>query len=69
MKTKQLWLMILCMICCVSWSLHVFAVEYNPTVERGQRKLAELGYDPGPIDGEIGSEPRRGDQYVRRIHA
>ncbi len=32
--------------------------EFDPVVEAAQRKLAENGYDPGPIDGVMGSRTR-----------
>ena len=55
MKRIRVIIMSVCMICCLGWSLNSsMAAQYDPLVEKVQRRLTELGYDLGPIDGKIG---------------
>ena len=54
MTIKRFSIIMLIIVCCISWSISSIAVDYDPIVEQVQKKLTELGYDPGPIDGKIG---------------
>ena len=56
MKIKHIILISLIIIWCLSWSISINAAKYNPIVEQAQKKLTELGYDPGPIDGRMGKK-------------
>ena len=56
MKKTHLSIMLLLVICCAVWSLNTFAAKYDPIVEQVQKKLTELGYDPGPADGKMGKK-------------
>jgi hypothetical protein len=55
MKTKQVVIISLCIVCCLGWSLSVMAAaKSDPLVEKAQKRLAELGYDVGAPDGKAG---------------
>jgi hypothetical protein len=54
MKTRQIVAVFLIILCCLSWSVSSIAVSYDPIVEQVQKRLTELGYDPGPVDGKMG---------------
>lgn len=56
MKTTRLSIIVVLVICCAVWSLNTFAAKYDPVVEQVQKKLTELGYAPGPIDGKMGNK-------------
>ena len=56
MKTTRLSIVMFIIVCCVNWTVSSFAAEYNPIVEQAQKKLMELGYDPGQIDGKMGKK-------------
>lgn len=56
MKTKQMIMLSLIVVWCLSWAGQTFAAEYDPLVKKAQQKLTELGYDPGPADGKIGKK-------------
>ncbi|MBN1956949.1 MAG: peptidoglycan-binding protein, partial [Desulfuromonadales bacterium] len=56
MKTKQIIMFSLIVLCCVCWSGNTFAADYDPTAERAQLELIKQGYDPGTPDGKIGKK-------------
>jgi hypothetical protein len=56
MKIRRLSIISLLVFCCLSWSISSVAAEYDLIVEQAQKKLTELGYDPGPVDGKIGKK-------------
>lgn len=47
----------LCILCCVGWSFcAAFAAPYDQAVFDAQKRLTELGYNPGPVDGMMGQK-------------
>ena len=56
MNVKHLSIIVLIIGCVVSWSFESLAAKYDPIVEQVQKKLTELGYDPGPVDGKMGGK-------------
>lgn len=56
MNTRDVSIVVLLVICCVSWSLNAYAAAYDPNVEQAQQRLIALGYEPGPADGKIGNK-------------
>lgn len=47
----------LCVLCCVGWSFGTaFAAKYDQMVYDAQKRLTELEYNPGPIDGAWGKK-------------
>ena len=54
MKTKPIFVISLIMLCFFIWSLEATSAKYDPIVEQVQKRLRELGYDPGPVDGIMG---------------
>ena len=56
MKKIRLSIIVVLVLCCAVWSLNTFAAKYDPIVEQVQKKLTELGYDPGPVDGKMGKK-------------
>ncbi len=56
MKTTRLTMIVFTVICCVSWVGNILAAQYDPSVERAQWRLAELGYDAGATDGILGGK-------------
>lgn len=56
MQVTRILIVSVFVICCLSWSISGIAAEYDPLVEQAQKKLTELGYDPGPIDGKMGKK-------------
>lgn len=53
MKTMRVVIISLCVICWIGWSLSVIAVKYDPLVFEAQKRLAELGYNIGTVDGKM----------------
>jgi internalin A len=45
---------IIIMVVLASWTGNVIAAQYDPTVERAQLRLTELGYEAGTADGLMG---------------
>ncbi len=41
---------------------------YSPLIARVQRKLAKMGYRPGPVDGRLGPSTRRALMQFQRAH-
>ncbi len=56
MKKTCFLIVSLLIICCIGWSFDAIAAKYNPVVEKAQKRLTELGYNPGPIDGKMGKK-------------
>ncbi len=56
MKTRHISIIVLITLCCINWAMNSIAAKYDSIVEQAQKKLTELGYDPGPIDGKIGKK-------------
>ncbi len=56
MKTTRVSIIILLIVCCISWSIKTIAATYDPLVEQVQKALGERGYNPGQIDGKMGGE-------------
>ena len=55
MKTMRVIIISLCVVLgSIGWALNAIAAEYDPLTKRAQKRLAELEYDAGPIDGKIG---------------
>lgn len=68
---KTLWYLVIksCVICILSvillfvyaagslnWPAKSLAASGDPLVEQAQQRLQELGYNPGPVDGKMGSK-------------
>ncbi len=61
MKKGYIVIILLCITCCMGWSLYpALAAEYNQTVYDAQKLLKELGYAPGPNDGLMGIKTAAG---------
>lgn len=56
MRAKQMMIISVMFLCCLCWSFEAIAAQYDPIVEQVQKKLTELGYDPGPADGKMGNK-------------
>jgi hypothetical protein len=56
MKTVSYVMIGLLVMCCLEWFVVGGAAEYDPGVYEAQKQLQERGYDPGPIDGVMGSK-------------
>ena len=54
MKKLHVVVISLCILCCLGWMLNVFAAQYDPLVEKAQKRLVELGYEVGTADGKLG---------------
>ncbi len=44
------------------------AQGYSPLIARVQRKLAKMGYRPGPVDGRLGPSTRRAIKQFQRAN-
>lgn len=55
MKTRWIFIISLVLLCCLSWSISV-AAKSDPGIKQAQKRLRELGYDPGLVDGKMGKK-------------
>lgn len=65
-KTTYLVLISLIIFSSIGWSLRVIAATYDPMVEKAQKQLTELGYEPGPIDGKMGKKTENAIKSFQR---
>ena len=51
-----------------SISRNAQTAQYSPLIANVQRKLAKMGYDPGPVDGRLGPSTRRAIMQFQRAN-
>lgn len=56
MRKRHVFMINMLVIVCVGWAFWAMAAEYDPIVEKAQKRLTELGYASVPIDGLWGKK-------------
>ena len=66
MQREVVWALVLLVFLTCSGATALAAPAPDPLVEAAQRELAERGYDPGEVDGLMGSRTRRAIREFQR---
>ena len=66
MQREVVWALVLLVFLTCSGAAALAAPAPDPWIEAAQRELAERGYDPGEVDGLMGSRTRRAIREFQR---
>jgi hypothetical protein len=68
MKKRNAIILSVIMVLILGLSVAIQAAKYDATVEQVQKKLQELGYDPGPADGLWGKKTEAAVKKFQKDH-